>query len=297
MARYTLVRADAFEWLAGRRPKSVHAVVTDPPFGNVEYRPDQLLKRASGKGGIWRLPQQFDGHTRSPLPRFTVLTELDHAEIAEFHAALAPLLLRVLVPGGHVFVASQNLVTHLVIAAFSAAGFELRGQVARVVKTFRGGDRPKDAHEIHADLSVTPRVSWEPWLLFRRPCEGRVRDNLARWGTGALRRPDVASPFRDLILSGRPSIAERKMAPHPSLKPQEFMRKLVRASLPLGKGVIIDPFMGAGATIAAAEHEGLRSIGVEIREDFFAMAERAVPLLAKSDSTNPQRARQKTRTR
>jgi len=46
---------------------------------------------------------------------------------------------------------------------------------------------------------------------------------------------------------------ERKIAPHPSLKPQAFMRQLVRAALPLGRGVILDPFMGAGSTVAAAK--------------------------------------------
>ena len=28
----------------------------------------QLEKPANGKGGIWRIPPSFDGHTRSPLP-------------------------------------------------------------------------------------------------------------------------------------------------------------------------------------------------------------------------------------
>jgi site-specific DNA-methyltransferase (adenine-specific) len=31
-----------------------------------EYDFDQLLKRANGNGGIWRIPPSFDGHTRAP---------------------------------------------------------------------------------------------------------------------------------------------------------------------------------------------------------------------------------------
>jgi site-specific DNA-methyltransferase (adenine-specific) len=254
-------------------------VITDPPFSTIEFRPDQLEKRRNGNGGIWRLPPDFDGHSRSPLPRFTVLDEADRKSIKEFHERLAPLLLKVLVPGGHVIMASQNLLSHLVTQAFHDAGFEVRGQIARVVKTMRGGDRPKGAHKRYSRISVTPRCCWEPWLIFRKPCDGRVRDNLRIWGTGGLRRPKTNSPFSDLIQSTRAPRTERAIAAHPSLKPQAFMRCIVRAALPFGRGVILDPFMGSGATIAAAEAIKVRSIGIEIANEYFAMAEQAIPQL------------------
>jgi site-specific DNA-methyltransferase (adenine-specific) len=58
------------------------------------------------------------------------------------------------------------------------------------------------------------------------------------------------------------------------------MRQIVWASLPLGRGVILDPFMGSGSTVAAAEHLGLRSIGIEVDPAFFRLAEQAIPQLA-----------------
>jgi site-specific DNA-methyltransferase (adenine-specific) len=58
------------------------------------------------------------------------------------------------------------------------------------------------------------------------------------------------------------------------------MRQIVRASLPLGEGVILDPFMGGGSTIAAAAAVGYQSIGIESDPEFFAMAKAAVPRLA-----------------
>jgi len=58
------------------------------------------------------------------------------------------------------------------------------------------------------------------------------------------------------------------------------MRQIVRASLPLGSGIVLDPFMGAGSTIAAAEAVGYASIGLEIDPVFFAMAEQAIPVLS-----------------
>jgi DNA modification methylase len=278
---YQLYHTDAFEWLASRNKASIHAVVTDPPYGVVEYTPEQLAKRRNGNGGIWRLPHNYDGYQRSPTPRFTILTPTDHLSIRDFHRRLAALLYAVLVPGGHVVLASQNLLSHLVVGEFTNAGFEIRGQIARVVKTLRGGDRPKGAHETYAHTSVSPRSCWEPWLIFRKPCDGLVRDNLRRWGTGALRRVSEHKPFTDLIQSSPARGRERLLAPHPSLKPQAFMRQVVRAVLPLGEGIILDPFMGSGATIAAAKHLGLKSIGIERDQEYFLLARGAIPKLAK----------------
>jgi len=279
-SHYTIYNADSFVWFRSQRANSFHAVVTDPPFGLVEYSAKELNKRRKGRGGIWRLPNSFDGAKRQPTPRFTVLDDHDRMGLLAFHLRLAPELFRVLVPGAHVMLASQCLVSHLVAQAFGMAGFEARGQIIRVVKTLRGGDRPKFGDKQYREVSVIPRSCFEPWLLFRKPCEGRVVQNLKRFGTGALRRPSENVPFPDLLEVSPARPRERVFAGHPSLKPQALMRLLVRASLPLGKGIVLDPFMGAGSTVAAAKFLGLRSVGVELDSKYFSMAKSAIPKLA-----------------
>jgi DNA modification methylase len=278
--RYELCNVDAFEWLSQRRPASIHAVVTDPPYGLIEYTPEELRKRELGRGGVWRIPPSFDGHQRSPLPRFTVLNDEQRSELRRFFARLAESLLPVLVPGAHVFIATNPLVSYLVYEPFIAAGFEKRGEIIRVVQTLRGGDRPKNAEKEFPQVCVMPRSTWEPWGLFRKPCEGRVQDNLRKWKTGGLRRISDEEPFRDLIYSSPARGKEREVAPHPSLKPQAFLRQIVRAALPLEEGVILDPFMGSGSTVSAARACGLDSIGLEINAGYFRLAETAVPSLA-----------------
>ena len=146
--------------------------------------------------------------------------------------------------------------------------------------TRRGGDRPKGSEQEFSDVTVLPRSCYEPWLVFRRPMEGKVAENLRRWWTGALRRESDDRPFCDVIKSSRASEAERAISNHPSLKPQSFMRKVVRASLPLGRGVVLDPCMGSGSTLAAASSVGYRSVGVEIDDGLYEDAVRSVPRLA-----------------
>ncbi|PKQ03385.1 MAG: DNA methylase [Alphaproteobacteria bacterium HGW-Alphaproteobacteria-12] len=278
-ANATLYHADCFDWLAQQEPASVQAVVTDPPYGLVEYTGKEQEKLRSGKGGVWRIPPSFDGHVRSPLPRFTVLTDNDRLELQAFFCRLGYLLGRVLVPGANILIASNPLVGHIVASAMVEAGLEARGTIIRTVMTMRGGDRPKNAHLEFPDVSVMPRSMWEPWLVFRKQLDGRVQDNLRRWGTGGFRRPSADKPFGDVIKSSPTSAGERRIAAHPSLKPQAFLRQVVRASLPLGEGVILDPFAGSGSTLAAANAVGYESVGVESDVKYFELAKTAIEKL------------------
>jgi DNA modification methylase len=278
--RYTTCLEDCFAWMEKREPNSIHAIVTDPPYGLKEYTEKEKSKLRAGRGGVWRIPPSFDGCKRSPLPRFTVLHESERAALRGFFAEFARRAFKILVPGGHVFIATNPLLSHLVYLPFMDSGFEKRGEIIRLVQTLRGGDRPKNAHNEFPEVTVMPRSCWEPWGLFRKPCEGRVQDNLRKWKTGGLRRVSPHDPFTDVIRSAPTRPEERALAPHPSLKPQSFMRQIVRAALPLGQGVVLDPFMGAGATIAAAVALGYESIGIEVDPQYFRVAQHGIPKLA-----------------
>ncbi len=278
-----LIHADCFEWLSSLPEHSLHAIVTDPPYGVREYDDRELEKRTAGKGGIWRIPPSFDGcATRAPLPRFTALDAKDRARLSLFFKDWATLVMRALRPGGHVVIASNAFIVNLLYSALADGGLEFRGQLIRQVRTLRGGDRPKNAEDEFPDVSSMPRGCYEPWGLFRAPLPAKmtVSECLRQYQTGGLRRLPDGNPFEDVIQSERTPRQERDIADHPSLKPQSFMRRMVYAALPLGKGVIADPFAGSGSTVAAAEAMGLHAIGCERQADYYAMAVKAIPELA-----------------
>jgi site-specific DNA-methyltransferase (adenine-specific) len=276
----TIVRGCGFEWLRRAPPGSIHAVVTDPPYGVKEYDASELEKRRTGKGGIWRIPPAIGGSLRAPLPRFTALNVQERARLARFFEELGVLLERALRPGGHVFLASNATLSQVVFAALASSGLEFRGEVVRLVRTLRGGNRPKNAHERYPFVCSSPRGGYEPWGLFRKRLDGTVERTLERWETGGLRREADGSPFVDVIPCKKTPRSERAIAPHPSLKPQAFLRRIVRASLPLGKGVVVDPIKGSGSTIAAAMALGYGALGIERDEGFFTMSRTAIPSLA-----------------
>jgi DNA modification methylase len=54
---------------------------------------------------------------------------------------------------------------------------------------------------------------------------------------------------------------------HPTVKPVDLMRYLVRLVCPMG-GIVLDPFNGSGTTAVASRAEHCRYIGAELSEDY-----------------------------
>ena len=271
---YEIFQADCFEWLGERDANSIHGVLTDPPYGLIEFSHKELTKLRNGnRGGVWRIPPSIGGAKRDPLPRFTVLSEQEKQNLREYMRDWGLALLPALVPGAHVCVAGHPMLQYLVQLGMAEAGYEVRGAIMRLYTSFRGGDRPKGAEQEFPEVCVTPRSAAEPWMLFRKPISERtVAQNLRKWGTGGLRRLNKDKPLPEVIQSGRTPEIEAAISDHPCLKPQHLLRILARAMLPLGEGVLLDPDLGSGSTIAAARAIGYTSVGVELDAHYFATA-------------------------
>ena len=82
----------------------------------------------------------------------------------------------------------------------------------------------------------------------------------------AQRGKDVGGPSR-FFYTGKASTADRNNGhgpanTHPTVKPTDLMRWLVRLATPPG-GIILDPFAGSGTTGVAARAEGHRAVLIE----------------------------------
>ena len=213
-----------------------------------EYEFDQIEKRANGNGGIWRIPPSFDGSIRQPLPRFTALNERERRQLYRFFAEWAKVATRALLPGGHVILACNSFLAQLVYAALVEGGLEFRGQIIRVVRTLRGGDRPKNAE---GSFPASARSLAAPMSL------GAFPEAIASWHDSWPVSPSVwhrrFSSFAGRIpsplssISGGPKGRTRDCA---SSKPEASgaSTQTVWSILPLGEGVVCDPFMGSGST-------------------------------------------------
>ena len=77
----------------------------------------------------------------------------------------------------------------------------------------------------------------------------------------------------DARFDGKPAAQGKNN--HPTVKPTALMRYLCRLVTPPG-GIVLDPFMGSGSTGKAAVLEGFDFIGIELNQEYFAIAEKRV---------------------
>lgn len=119
--------------------------------------------------------------------------------------------------------------------------------------------------------------SGKPWVKVNNSNKGEYGHAYGRSIShgGNTGHPDGARWMTTAIF-GRPKnimpVSERN--PHPTQKPLEVVRQLM-VICPIG-GTILDPFMGSGTTGVACIRTGRRFIGIEISEQYYAIAERRI---------------------
>ena len=93
-------------------------------------------------------------------------------------------------------------------------------------------------------------------------CEGPIVKDVHRYGAGLGEGIDPNAPARN-------------RNHHPTVKPTDLMRWLVRLVTPPG-GMVLDPFMGSGSTGKAARLEGFRFVGIEREAEYHEIAKRRI---------------------
>ena len=114
-----------------------------------------------------------------------------------------------------------------------------------------------------------------PWALIipkadradREPVLGGLPERVVNITEGHGLGPVNTSKGGDGIRVNRP-----RANVHPTVKPTDLMRHLVRLVTPAG-GVVLDCFAGSGSTLIAAEQEGFQWIGIERELEYVEIAE------------------------
>jgi site-specific DNA-methyltransferase (adenine-specific) len=81
---------------------------------------------------------------------------------------------------------------------------------------------------------------------------------------------------------------------HPTVKPTELMRHLVRLVTPPG-GLVLDPFMGSGSTGKAAILEGARFVGCDLDPAYLEIAEARIAYALRLEADEAAAAYESTR--
>ena len=182
---------DCRQFLATLDENSVDAIVTDPPYHLKANKKDDP-RRASP-----------DARQRD---RGFMGMKWDGGDVA-FQPNTWAKALRVAKPGAHLVAFGSTRTFHRLMCAIEDGGWELRDTLQWIYST--GYPKSKnlcrckphvetdlvDAHGWRLcgncgepyELGTCLKPAWEPIVLARKPLsESNVRDNVARWGTGAL---------------------------------------------------------------------------------------------------------------
>ena len=283
-------RADCFAEMPKMEPNSVDFVATDPPYFldgfDGEWSPQKLGRRLRHNGAIQSMPAGMK------------FSRQQSADFQRFCARLSAEVFRVLKPGGFFVAFSQGRLHHRLAVAAEDAGFEIRDMLAwrregqakafsqaHFIRKMRIPEAQKADILRRLDGRKTPQLKpqMEPMILAQKPREGTFVENWLRWQTGLINAAaSLDGGFPGTVMTvPRPRNGRREAGGHLTVKPVELMAHLLRVFTAEGQ-VVLDPFLGGGATAVAALQTGRRCVGFEIDPGYCSAARARVRAARKS---------------
>lgn len=229
---------DAFEGLKQLNDDSVDLVVTDPPYGIASAARTTIRKgRLMSTKQAWGAWDTF----RHPFDYDVMILRL----ISECY--------RVLRPGGsfYMFTARENC--GFFIRHALARGFNYRNELA-LVKT-----------------TPLPSMAKRNWRSAFELCMYLTK------GEGKAKAHHVTFNFvsQKECVNVYPHPSRARLTDHPTEKPLEMIRRIVRVSSNTGD-LVLDPFMGSGTAAAACAETGRRFVGFDTNPGYVSMAQQRI---------------------
>lgn len=240
--QWSLVNTDAMDWLRSLPSEHADCVCSDPPYG-IDYhafgaKSSGIRHQASGSAPV--------PSAQCPVPpgRFDRVLNDDAPFIWWLREAW-----RVTVPGGCLLCFAGWQTSDIFRTAIGWAGWKVRSMAVWDKGSPALGDFKQDFGPQH-------EIIW--FAVKGRYCFPRA----TRSGDPSWQRP------RSVIQCKRP----REGRTHPTEKPVELLRQLIRSTVPRG-GLVLDPFSGTGSTGVAALTEGRRFAGSELNPSYCTVAQ------------------------
>lgn len=282
-----IYNADCKEALKNLKSQSIDFIITDPPYfidGMDEKWNDLNLKNKIKKSSV------IGG-----LPVGMKFDKNQGVKLQDFMQKLALEFFRILKPGGFCVVFSQARLYHRMAMSLDLADFEIRDMLAW---KYEGQAKAfSQIHFIKKDKSLskaqkealikemkdlkTPQLKpqIEPMVLAQKPKIGTFVENYQKYKLGLINSKeslDGKFPGNVIEISKhtRRSESEEKI-PHLTPKPVKLIAHLIRLFTQENQ-VVLDPFLGSGATAIAALQNKRKFIGYEIEKSYFEFAKSRV---------------------
>lgn len=280
-----IVHGDSTEIIKGIDSNSVHAIISDIPYGIGCDDWDVLHSNTNSAYGGASQAQVGAGtlfkRRGKPLNGWSDADKKIPLEYQQWCESWAHDWLRVLKPGGSCFVFAGRRYAHRCIVALENAGFTFKDMLSwekntaphraqRVSAIFERRNDFENA-EVWKNWRVANlRPLFEPILWFQKPYKlgGTIADNLVEngvgaWNESALRDYSIGTNLETSSNIIRVTVNPEDHGKHIAQKPLALMELLV-SLVTKENQIVLDPFAGSGTTCVAAQILNRHFIGIEI---------------------------------
>ena len=274
-----LIEGDCKKILAKMDAKSVHLVVSDPPYflDGLDNGWRKGMNRPDSNGAVGGLPvgMKFDPSQGEKLQAFL--------------EPIAAQLHRVLIPGAFMLLFSAPRLAHRMALAAECAGFEIRDQFAwrfRAKAQFKAFtqdhfvERRSDMSDQERKAAIrklagrrTPqlRPQFEAIICAQKPRQGTFVDNWLTFETGLIDAKHTLDGTVPSTVMEVEKPTKDRFNCHLTPKPVKLCDHLIRVFSAKGQ-TVLDPFVGSGTTCLAARAAGRNWIGIDINPEYIKIA-------------------------
>jgi site-specific DNA-methyltransferase (adenine-specific) len=295
----TVINADSIAGMRFVPDEFAHLILSDIPYG-IGADDWDVLHDNTNSALLGSSPAQLKAGAvfKKRGKPINGWSEADREIPAQYYAwcsSWASEWLRVVKPGGSVFIFAGRRFSHRCIAALEDAGFSFRDMFAWLrERAPHRAQRVSVIYDRRGDAANSER--WEGWrvgnlrptfepiLWFTKPYKigGTIADNVLTHSVGAFNEAAFLKYERSPDNVLRSGFIPGESGFHPTQKPVRLMQALIELTTQEGQ-VVLDPFCGSGSTLVAAKLLGRNYLGFEISPEFAATAEERLGL-----GENPQ---------
>ncbi len=279
-----VIHGNSLEIIKEIEDESIHLILSDIPYG-ISFEDWDVLHHNTNSALLGSSPAQEKAgkvfkRRGKPLNGWSEADKKIPKEYYEWCSKWAGDWLRILKPGGSVFVFAGRRLAHRCIAAMEDAGFIYKDMICweketaphraqRVSLVYeRRGDQ-ENAEKWEGWRLGNLRPLFEPILWFMKPYKigGTLADNIVEHGVGAYNYIEW-SKYNSLTSNMiKVTSNSNDHGKHPTQKPVALMESLIKLTTQEGQ-IVLDPFCGSGSTLVAAKKLKRNYIGIEFSEGF-----------------------------
>lgn len=284
-----ILNEDSIKGIKKLSDNSIHLILSDIPYG-IGVEDWDVLHDNTNSAYLGTSPGQEKAGAvfkkrGKPINGWSEADREIPKQYYEWCSSWASEWLRVMKPGGSVFIFAGRRYAHRCISALEDAGFSFkdmfawmrqraphRAQRISVVYDRRGDTESSQIWEGWRVGNLRP--TFEPVLWFTKPYKigTTIADNVLSHGVGAFNESAFMkyekSPDNILTSGFMPG----ESGCHPTQKPIRLMQSLIELATQ-EEQIVLDPFCGSGSTLVAAKLLNRKFIGYELNKEYYSVAE------------------------